>query len=294
MIQITEGQTRILEALGQYKYLTASQLEQIGVSSSRQVIWREIRRLSETPTKKTALVGVIRFPASMRMEHVESMYYLTRPGAVALAELLCVDLGELSFQDSSTVFHRDYWHRKYCVDFHILLNRALQSDPLGLEIAVWDRYFDKIGANRAKARRGALRAKTRVDLKRGYLIPDVNFVLQSREDAERKALFSLEMTNGKDTKRALEKIARHIAVMRVGVLGEKYGLAQNYQALFLFAEQSLLEAVSTRFEEAGVEGFRRLFWFGWLGDVQHDVLASWHRPNELGTAQNFITGKARS
>ncbi len=290
MIQITEGQTRILEALGRYKYLTASQLERIGVSSSRQVIWREIRRLSATPTKKAALVGVIRFPASMRMEHVESMYYLTKPGAVALADLLGVDLEELSFQDSSTVFHRDYWHRKYCIDFHILMDAALKADPLSLELTVWDRYFDKTGANRTKAGRGALRAKTRVDVGGEYLIPDVNFMLQSRKISERQALFSLEMTNGRDTKRVLEKIDRHILVMKEGALGQKYGLEQNYQALFLFAERALLEAVHARFSEAA-SGFGDLFWFGLMDDIAGEALASWRRPSDLGVRRNFITGK---
>ena len=300
MLRVTELQTRILESLNRYKYLTPSQLQRIGISISLPVIWRELRKLRSLPSEKQSLIGMISFPASMRVEHVERVHYLTEKGAQVLADIHGVDPSELDFQKVTSVYHRDYWHRKWCVDFHIWLTQALNAAPWDVEIAVWDRYFDKIGANRTKNQaRHRLRAKTRLDLgrddfqKNNYIIPDVNFVLRSVNTPEKTALFCLEMCNGKNAKRVLQQIAKHAVAMRHGAMAERYGIRQNYRALFLFAERGLMNAVIRRLGEIGKESFRHLIFFGLLEDAADDALGCWQQ-SEMAGQFNFMTGKANS
>lgn len=293
MLKLTEMQTRVLEALARYTYLTASQLHQIGISKSLPVIWRLLRQLT---AGKRALVGVIDFPPQLRVEKVERVHFLSRRGATVLAEIHRVDAAEVRFPQAASAYHRDYWHRRYCIDFHIWLTRALEANSWDIVIAAWDRYFDKVGANRTKdSSRGRLRAKTRLDLGTAgsvgsYIIPDVNFVLQSQREPSKQALFCLEMCNGKNTKRVLRQIEKHTVAMQEGAMADRYGVSQNYRALFLFAEWGLMDAVFSRLREIGKESFEHLLYFGHLEQAAEDPLGCWQQPAIAGGC-NFVTGK---
>lgn len=284
MRQFTELQTRILEALGTYKLLTPSQLEKVGVSKSRQVIWRELRKISDHPVTSRSIVGTIRFSVRMRMEHVESFYFLTPKGARLLNELHDHAGSNVSIEHlrSPAIFHRDYWHRKHCIDFHIGLSQALEVSDLDLDIPTWDRYFDNANA------RGRFQAKTRVPTSSGVLIPDINFLIG--DTSERQAIFCLEMTNGRDLKRVLNKIVTHADAIRDGALGNKYGLQQNHQTLFLFEHSSLFRSFCNRFPESCPAGLEDYFWCSTLANFADFPLSCWVRPADSYQQRNFITG----
>ena len=291
MLVLTEVQTRILESLSRYKYLTHSQMHRLRIAHE-QVIRKNTRKLLGFPNEKRPVIGVIKFPITARTGHIENVYYLSEEGADYLAEILNLDRGELDFQRTTSVFHRDYWHRKYTVDFHIWLTQALKGNE-HIEIGVFDRYFDKTGANRTKNPNLArLRAKTRVDFGELYIIPDVNFILQGLQDPCKKALFCFEMTNGRNTKRILGQIHKHSLAMEAGAMARAYGIDRaDYRVLFLFSEQSLFDAVKNRFHTVReLRGFGDHFFFGTLEEAERDVLRCWHKS---GSEQrfNFITGK---
>lgn len=292
MTIVTEMQTRILEFLSVFRFLTATQFQRLGVSRNLRVIWRALRRLSQTPTEKRPLIHVIRFPVQARIGGVESFHCLTIWGARFLAELLKIDVSSIYAIQRPVVFTRDYFHRKNCIDFHILLSQHL---PSHLTLARFDRYFDKATVKGKRGVSGRFTARTRIELEHGRsLIPDINFILQSATDPNRQALFSFELQNGVDAKRALEKMRRHAEVMKQGALSQAYVIDQNYQAMFLFEQRSLLQAIVKRFSEAGIQGFENLFWFGMLADVQRDPVGRWLRSSKWSQYRNFITGKATS
>lgn len=284
---INETETQFLDALARYSFLTVSQFQRLALNASNAtVIRRVLHRLAEGAHP---LVGVIKFPISARAGRIEHVHYLTKAGAQALAEVLRVDVAELDYREGRAMFHRDFYHRRECVNFHIWLTQALAGTPL--EIERFDRYFDKSGANRGGGGE-RLRAATRVELAEGYLIPDVNFVLRYREDGQRRALFCLEMTHGKDAKRVLEQIDNHRAALRSGVISEKYHLAAGHKVLFLFSDAGLKAAVSRRVGEElpGMEGFRPHFLFGLLEECERDALRCWESLEGYGKV-NFITGQ---
>lgn len=288
-MHLTELQTRILESLSIYRFLTASQFLRIGVSASLRVIWRSLRKLTQTPTEKRPLVGRIRFPVQARISGVESFHYLTPRGAGLLAEVSGVDSSNIDAVHRPVLFTRDYIHRKACIDFHISLRQAIESSNLSL--ALFDRYFEPATA---KARTGRFAAKTRVEISPGrFIIPDINFILRSQKDPQRQALFSVEVQNGVDTKRALQKIRLHKKIIQCGALGKKHRLTLNNQALFLFDQRSLLQAVLTRLAEAEIDGFEHLFWLGLAEHIERDPLGLWLRASDTSNYRNFITGKER-
>lgn len=295
MLTITEVQTRILEALHRYKFLTNSQMAQLDIGNL-QFIRTSTKKLSSLPSTKKPFVGVIKFPITARSGRIENAFYLTEYGAEVLADILSIDYEELDFQKVTSVYHRDYWHRKYTIDFHIWLTQALENSEK-VEIGVFDRYFDKTGANRKKGQKhGTLRAKTRVDFPGEdlYIIPDVNFTIESKTDSEKRALFCFEMTNGRNTKRILNQIYKHTFAMQHGAMAEKYGVPRSdYICLFLFSELGLMEAVRERFYEVpDGRAFHHAFYFAHIDEAKHEVLRCWQKVKMLGEERwNFVSGK---
>lgn len=275
MIHLTELQTRILEALAHYRFLTASQFQCLGISKSLPVIWRNLRCLTSTPTPKRAWVGAIDFPAAMRIEHVERVHYLTERGAEFLAELAGVERSELAFEKVTSVYHRDYWHRKHTIDFRINLEVALADSPW--EIERWDNYFEKTGANRSRNPGAAgLRAKTRIDCADGfYLIPDSNFIVRSRVHPDQKALFSFEMVNGRDIRRILAQVEKHVVALRDGAMAVAYGVPRNYRALFVFTYPMVMREVRESFGGLGKGSFEPWLLIGSLEELLANPLAAW-------------------
>ena len=290
MIHITDLHRHILEALARYMYLTPKQLLQIGVSTSQRVVWRELRHLLHLPSTKRPYIRVIRPPVQHRINHAESVHYLTPRGATLLSDHCGMDPTSIAYPRHTIFFTSDFFHRKTCIDFHIALTQALASSPF--ELATCDQYFRFSGANRSSSSGNRLHAKTRITLaNRRFIIPDLNLIIQSKADPNKRALFAVEVTNGRDTKRVLEKLRHHAALMQDGALSQHYGFKANYQALVLFTEPSLLKAAAHRLPEAGIDNFRPLFWFAFLNEVQQNVLTAWRRASDLRNCRNFITGK---
>jgi hypothetical protein len=301
MISITEQQEKILEALEVYRCLTNSQLVTLGVGHIQRVR-QATGKLSSYPSEKKPFIYRERHGVSARLGRLEDVFYLSEYGAGILAEIQNRDSEEISFIKNVKDVHSDYWHRKYCVDFHMLLNRAIAKEYADkLEVVTFDHYFDKSGANHTSdPTTGRLRSRTRADFSlkdpssKKYIIPDVNFILQRIGSPEKKALFCLEMTNGRDTKRILKQITQHKEALSQGVLAEKYGLNTNHKALFLFSETGLLNAVLKRiFEVEGIKSFQKCFYFAFFEDTKKDLFNNWQRAEQPGINYNFVNGTER-
>ena len=294
---LSDKQVRILEALGKYRFLTNSQLTALNIGHINRV--REnTRKLSMMTSKRKSLIGKIVFPTSAKFGRLENVFYLKKRGAEGLAEALGRSPEEFDFVNTIAAYYQDYWHRKYCIDFQIRLFEKIEIEKEyneTLEIPVFDRYFDKTGANRTKVGTDykRLRARTRADFDgESYIIPDLNFIIQKKGNANARALFCMEMTNGKDTKRVLSQIEKHISAIQYGILAQKYHLSTNPHVLFLFSEKGLMEAVMRRFFEVKeAEKFKKLFFFSHIEYTAKDILNCWHRA-ESEQFYNFLSRKA--
>jgi hypothetical protein len=293
MIILTEKEIKILNALAKYKFLTNSQLVTLKIGHIQRVR-QATKKLAEYPTKKNAFIGSLRFPVSNRFGRLENIHFLTLEGAKTLIEIDDRDLSELNFVKIATVFYNDYWHRKFCIDFQISLTQEIENNLSNvLELPIFERYFDKTGANRTKNDNiGRLRAITRADFDgENYIIPDANFIIQKKDNPNVQALFCLEMTNGKDTKRVLRQLEKHKKAMQQGIIPEKYNLKVNHKTLFLFSEKSLMKAVMNRFFEIeNIKNFQNFFFFGFIDDVINNVFNYWRL---IGNKSffNFLSGK---
>ncbi len=289
MITLTEIQTRILEALAHYRYLTHSQMLRLDIGSPSFLRF-STRRLREKGDE--SLIASIRYPFAPREGRLEQVHHLTTAGAAVLADMTNNDAYR-HLKPVTAVYHRDYWHRKFTIDFQIALTRALAGDER-LDLLTFDRYFDKTGANRGSDR--PLRSNTRVDIDaETHLIPDVNFVLSRPFDTKHRVLYTAEIANGQDTKRILRQIERHAEVLQKRVLADKYDMPsrQPHQVLFIFSDYGLLRAVRSRFIEVkSALPFSACYRFGFLRYLMQDVIRCWKLPKHVSNDwRHLITGK---
>ena len=289
MITLTEIQTRILEALAHYRYLTHSQMLRLNIGSPSFLRFstRRLREKGDEP-----FIESICYPFSPREGRLEQVHHLTATGAAVLADVTNNDTYR-SLKPVTAVYHRDYWHRKYTIDFQIALTQALAGDER-LDLVSFDRYFDKTGANRGSGR--PLRSNTRVDIDADtHLIPDINFVLSRPFDTKHRVLYTAEIANGQDTKRVLRQIERHAEVLQNRVLADKYDMPnrQPHQVLFIFSDYGLLRAARSRFVEVkSALPFSACFRFGFLQYLMQDVIRCWKLPKHVSNDwYHLITGK---
>ncbi len=85
----------------------------------------------------------------------------------------------------------------------------------------------------------------------------------------------------------MQQLIRHLDVMGLGLLPEKYNLAQPYKILFLFEQAGLAKSVMRRFKTLVPEVWHDYVLFGLVDEVKLDPIRSWYRadgrPSQLLT-----------
>ncbi len=286
MITLTEAQTRVLESLLHYRFLTHSQMVRLGIGSPSHVRFTTLR------LRQKALIESVSYPFTPKEGRLEKVHHLTMAGASLLADLTGNE-ASLTFRPVTAVYHRDYDHRKRTIDFQIALTQAVATHER-LKLVRFDRYFDKTGANRGTGQ--PLRSDTRIDLDADFsLVPDANFVIARLFDAAPPAAYTLEVANGRDTKRVLGQIERHAAALEDKALATKYDLPsqRTHQMLFVFSNYQLLQSVRERFVEVkAAQPLSACYRFGYLPYLLEDPLRCWKQPKYLSDDWfHLLTGK---
>jgi len=241
-INITNIQLNILEALATYKYLTFSQMLKLDIGTTQyQYLWKQMVNIRDCPTP---LVNYHSYSVPHpRIWKSESMYYLTTNWKDFLVRELGINAKDIKHQIWNTVLHRDYYHRKKQIDFHIFLEKFLKSTSFTLDY--FSAYFDKTGNSR---RDNNLTSINRIELsKNSFYIPDGIF--QVSDFAWESKLFLFEMCNWNDTKRIMKQVHNHAKALVSKSVHVKFDLQANkpYKILFLFDKTSIMEEVIKRF-----------------------------------------------
>lgn len=263
MIQIfTPAQTKILEALARYKFLTSSQMIRLGISNRRSNLSVMLKPLKET---KRAFIGEMQFAFIPTKGRLENFYYLKPSGKKALIEGGLLAEEDIKIPKGRTVlFTQDYFHRKYTIDCHISCD--LSAKKKDSTVVFFDRYFDKTGNNRNTAN---LQARTKIALTGDYIIADGTCLLE-KDDISR--LFALELYNDTNVKRIVEQIEKHIQGIKNSSLCRNYGLEKGHRLLAVFTHPQTKVAVMKKIEHPSMTNF---LLFNDYEDVVEDFFEGW-------------------
>ncbi len=256
-------QIQVLQALARYKFLTYSQMMQLGIERHRSNLSTLLKDLRESS-----------FPMVKKIPHGmgdEVKHYLTEKSISVLQDLCELEESEIHCPKGTILTDtQDQVHRTRIIDFHIALDLACQQE--GVTLLFCDRYFDTVGNNRVEKN---LKSKTAFEYKPNSSIkPDMAFKLQTTSQEE---LFLVELENGRDAKKTVEKCIRHGEAVLTGSVNQRYDFNRGYRVLWVLEFEATLESVLGKL--AGLPLFQNLteyFLFKSLSQMGKEVFLGWH------------------
>jgi hypothetical protein len=255
-------QISILTALARYKFLTYSQMMQLGIDQHRSNLSLLLKDLRES---KFQMVKKIPHGMGEEVKH-----YLNEKAILVLKELSGLEEQEIHCPRGTILTHtQDQAHRTSIINFHITLDLACQK--AGVALLFCDRYFDTVGNNRVEKN---LKSKTAFEVTGSSSIkPDVTFMLQS---TLQKELFLVELENGRDSKKSIEKCIRHGEAMLTGAVNKRYDFQSGYRILWIFEHEGAMEAVIKDLHSRPLfEPLTEYFLFKPLSKIGEDIFLSW-------------------
>lgn len=227
--RINRKQILILKACAKYKFLTYAQVTRLWIEKHKSNISKLFKDLRES---KRPLVRKIPHRNGEPAKH-----YLTNKGKEVLMELYS-DLEETEIHVVPNILYtdtQDQKHRCTTIDIQIELDFACQKHEVDLLFC--DRYFDTVGNNRVEKN---LKSKTAFVYEgKKSVKPDIVFMLQT---TKQKELYVVELENGKDTKKAIEKCIRHGKAILNKSANQKYNFEIGYRTLWVFEYSSIMQA----------------------------------------------------
>jgi hypothetical protein len=227
-------QIQVLQALARYKFLTYSQMATLGIERHRSNLSTLLKGLRESS-----------FPMVRKIPHGmgdEVKHYLTEKAVPVLCELCGLEASQIHCPKGTILTDtQDQAHRTRLIDFHIALDLACQQTGIGLLFC--DRYFDTIGNNRVEKN---LKSKTAFEYKSNSSIkPDMVFKLQT---ASQEELFIVELENGRDAKKTVEKCIRHAEAVLSGSVNQRFNFNRGYRVLWILEFDGTLQTVLERLQ----------------------------------------------
>lgn len=265
---MSESELKIIEALARYKFLTSSQLDFLKILKNKVGLYARLRQLS---SGKNAFVKKNSFGIMPGKGKLEDFHFLTEKGKNFLIENLDYSDKNIKIpKGTSSLFQRDYFHRKKTIDFFLYFDRFLLDNQS--HIIFLDYYFDKQGNNRSSKNS---RAKNRIDIEESgsFLIPDIVTKFRYKNEPY---LFFFELHNGKDTKKIMKQLYYHLLVIEEGGGAEKYQMKKSHRVLIVFEFESILKSTIERLSKVSdFEGFEPFFIFKTEKELKDDFFNNW-------------------
>ena len=127
----------------------------------------------------------------------------------------------------------------------------------------YDVYFDVIGS-RKKHQQEPMQATTRIEFGNGHFL-DPDSIIIYQKPMKKAQILLVEVYNGRDTKRVLEQLRKHVYIIKHGLAASKYQFDSITKLCCTFEHESNLTAVLKRVEHDPYfqfEGIENFFMFG--------------------------------
>ena len=241
---VSRIQSSVLISLARFKFLTISQLLEIGVGTNQKsYLWKQMASLRDrkTPLVKCQRFAMVQTKSSKPPVKVEDWYYLNPAGKRFLEDEFQYREGIKMPIGRGNIPSKDYFHRKRTISFFIALTKWAEANRI--EIPFIHNYYDKTGNVRKS---GNLRARTKIEFNGGdFFIPDGAFKLLSKKGEK---FFLMEMYNGNDVGRTVNQLVKHAVCLTQRYAHKAYEIPFNksYLIILIFEQRELMDATINR------------------------------------------------
>ncbi len=268
-----------MKHIATYKFLTSSQFVELGLYKYTGDVTNSLKKLIDQ--HKYPYIDKITFP--FNQGKLEYIYYLTNKGVKFLIEDLDYPEEKIKITKSKPVSPRNYFHRKWIVDFHIFLREWLNANHGEIIFLNYD--FDRVGNNRVKEKSRHLKAVNSLELDNGVsFIPDT---ITKFKVAERDYLFLFEQHNGKSSKRLIDQLCIHAIAISEGIASKKYNFERSNRVVVICEFETLKNIVTYKMKQMKIfDNFHNYFIFKTNDELKNDFFTDWSLIS--GKKVNFI------
>lgn len=264
--RISPTAERIIAAVARYQYLTAAQLQRLGVTADKSHLYDTLRQL-----KRGRGSPLVEIPFGIAEGRRQASLYALKPSGRDIAvELIDPDL--VRFHPRIRIFTNDYFHKVACVDFAITVHQWAEAN--GYIVEPFHTYYDPFIQNRAGRR---LRKQTTIDLAGRVLEPDGIFALTGSDQVQR--FFVYEYYRGDRTGRVFKQLESYLTAIADNCFQKAYGFKSAVRILVTFDNERQLDLSCQRLRIH--QGFsERHKWFFLAPQrtvVVNDFFGSWQR-----------------
>lgn len=260
--RINEKQAKILKALGHYKFLTYSQMKRLGIDKHSPNLSTLVKGLKD---RRTPYVASIPHRIGTEVKH-----FLTAKGKDLLVDFYGLEEDAVHYPIGKiTTDTQDQKHRTSIISIQIEMEFQAQANHFS--VLYCDRYFDTVGNNKVNKN---LKSKTAILFEDSKsLNSDMVFALQT---AKQNELYLLELENGKDTKKAVNKCIQHGKAVLRGSANAKYNFERGYRTLWIFESESTMFSLIKELSGNPFFGqMKEYFLFKSLDKVEDNFFAGW-------------------
>lgn len=244
MLKLTASDTKALTALATYQYLTAQQMQRIGVGkTAKQVRDYTLYHLKHV---NPALVKDQDFGVIAGKGRLAKIFYLSEKSLNIVADFMRCSPEEIIFPRYGVRYQNDYFHRSLFIDFHIELRQWIEQDETA-ELEFFNSYYTKHkGRGSRTCSINQYRFKPSDTLPYNYPLtiePDGVFRMSR---GGKSFLFAVEVHRKSDSKYITQQLDRHITAIEQNILGEAFNQEQPNLVLSIHESESSFKSVQKR------------------------------------------------
>lgn len=257
VILVTGMQEKILRELATYKFLTVSQFVKLKVGIKNRV-YESLKKLIDAGYIKYA-----DYKALLRYgKQLERIHFLTPKGAnLLVTNTPNSHLDHIRYPKSSTtLFTHDYFHRVSSINTQISFYKWLCDYKM--ELITYTNYFDVIGSRKNHAS-DPMHSITRIDFGNGHFLDPDGMGLYENNGKPKITL--IETYNGKDTKRVIEQLRKHIYVIKHGLAAIKYNVEAPTRVCCTFENENAIKSVLKRLQDDPYFQFKNIEYYFFFG-----------------------------
>lgn len=255
-------ETAALRALARYKFLTYEQMKMLKIGKHRPNLSKVMNGLSEV--KRPYVRKIPNRPAT------PVKFYLTKKGKDALIQLYDCD-PETILLPKTIIYTdtQDQKHRTSIISIQIAFDLACLEQRMPMLFCL--RYFDSTGNNRIDKN---LKSRTAFHFTDTQTVKaDLIFAIQT---AKQKELYILELENGKDTQKGIEKCINHAKALFRGSVNQKFDFQKGYRTLWVFEHKSIMFKVMEGLQQMPLfDTIREYFLFKPLEETSTAIFSDW-------------------
>ena len=229
-------QAEILKALGTYKYLTYEQMIRLGIATQESNLSKQFGMLRDRIKPLAATIP-------NRPINVKAKNFLTKRGKEFLVKNYGWDASSIKFLPKIPENDNNGAdHRTATIDCQIAIDLECENDDT---ISIFcDTYFDKVDDNPFNKKH---KSKTAILIdSKNSIKADLVFMLKT---TKQKELYFLEVENGKDSGKSLEKCKQFGKAIYFKQANEKYNFHSGYRTLWVFIKESTMKNTMNRMQE---------------------------------------------